>query len=456
MGKKKQKSSSSENYQPSETKVAHSNKPRQQNPACFIHPLITTDHYERQCFILENQHPCIFEFTGIAMVILDEDTTIVSMNKECEKLIGYTKEEAEGKKSWTEFVVNEELEKLTEYHRRRRIDPTRIPQTYETRIIDKFKNVRDVSVNATMIPNTKKSIASLLDITEKNTIMRALKKSEQTFRALVEQLPNTVIYIAALDESSTTLYVSPQIANLLGFTQEEYAKNPEIWYECLHPDDKARIMDQIARYHKTGEQFCAEYKMCRKDKQIIWFSDHAEIINDEKGNPIFLLGVNTDITERKEHELKLKEKEIELVSQNQKLEEMNTALEVLLRKGEKDKKELEDKVLINIKQLIMPYVMELKKIVTHAQQKTVVEIIESNLGDIISSFAYTLSQLNLNLTPKEIMIANLIKQGKTTKEICDLLRSSEKAVSFHRGNIRKKLGLMNKKISLKSFLIAKA
>ena len=124
--------------------------------------------------------------------------------------------------------------------------------------------------------------------------------------------------------------------------------------------------------------------------------------------------------------------------------------------GEKDKKELEEKVLINIKQLIIPYVNELKKLVYHPQQRTVVEIIESNLEGIISSFAYTLSQPNLNLTPKELMIANLIKQGKTTKEICDLMRSSEKAVSFHRGNIRKKLGLLNKKTSLKSSLIAKA
>jgi len=72
-----------------------------------------------------------------------------------------------------------------------------------------------------------------------------------------------------------------------------------------------------------------------------------------------------------------------------------------------------------------------------------------------SSFAYSLSSKHLNLTPKEIKVANLIKQGMTSKEICEILGSSEKVVAFHRQNIRRKLGLLNKKVNLKSYLAAK-
>jgi len=70
----------------------------------------------------------------------------------------------------------------------------------------------------------------------------ALKESEAKFRALVEHLPNTVIYVAALDERSTTLYVSPQIEEILGYTPEEYRADPDIWAKRIHPEDYDRVM----------------------------------------------------------------------------------------------------------------------------------------------------------------------------------------------------------------------
>ncbi|MEM3440027.1 MAG: PAS domain S-box protein [Candidatus Bathyarchaeia archaeon] len=107
----------------------------------------------------------IFETTGTAMIIIEEDTTISMVNSEFTRLWGYAKEEVEGK-SWTEFIAKEDLERMLEYHQRRRIDPESVPRSYEFRGIDKNGNVRDVRITISMIPGTKKSIASLLDITD--------------------------------------------------------------------------------------------------------------------------------------------------------------------------------------------------------------------------------------------------------------------------------------------------
>jgi DNA-binding CsgD family transcriptional regulator len=167
-----------------------------------------------------------------------------------------------------------------------------------------------------------------------------------------------------------------------------------------------------------------------------------------------ILGIITDITERKKNEdlLRKREKELQLKSQN--LEELNTALNVLLQKREEDKVRTEETISLNIRELIKPYLDKIKNDELSETQKIYVRIIESNLDEITSSFTLRLSSGHLHLTPTEIKVANLISQGKTSKEIAELINSSPKAISFHRGNIRRKLGLQNKKINLQSYLRA--
>jgi len=145
------------------------------------------------------------------------------------------------------------------------------------------------------------------------------------------------------------------------------------------------------------------------------------------------------------------EEALEIKSKN--LEEFNTALKVLLKQREKDKIELEEWVLANIKSLIMPHVEKLKKIGMKNKAAAHLSILETNLRDITSSFSQRLSSKYLNLTSKEIQIANLVKDGKTSKDIGELLNVSERTIDFHRKNIRNKLGLQNRKANLRSSLI---
>jgi len=148
----------------------------------------------------------------------------------------------------------------------------------------------------------------------------------------------------------------------------------------------------------------------------------------------------------------LKEKERELGIKAKNLEEMNTALKVLLKKREQDKIELEEKVLLNIKELVLPYLDKIKKGGLDKSQSAYADILESHLKEIISSFSYRLSSTYLNLTPAEINVANLVKQGKTNKEIAELLHIATRTAAFHRERIRQKLGIKNKKTNLKSYL----
>ena len=133
---------------------------------------------------------------------------------------------------------------------------------------------------------------------------------------------------------------------------------------------------------------------------------------------------------------------------------MNTALKVLLKQREDDKKELGENVLTNVKELISPYLERLKKSRLNTNQETLVNILDSNLNNIISPFISKLSFKFFNLTPMEIKVANLVKEGKTNKEIAELLCLSKNTILFHRYNIRRKLQLKNKKINLRSHLLS--
>ena len=157
---------------------------------------------------------------------------------------------------------------------------------------------------------------------------------------------------------------------------------------------------------------------------------------------------------RKQNHEKLKRHETELETNNRDLVEMNSALNVLLKKRDEDRKKLEENVLFSAKKLLLPYIDKLKNSKINNRQIGFVNILESNLNNMISQFAKTLSHKYLSLTPIEVQIADLVKQGKSTKEIAEIFCLSNRTIEFHRQNIRKKLGLKHKKSNLRTFLLS--
>ena len=186
------------------------------------------------------------------------------------------------------------------------------------------------------------------------------------------------------------------------------------------------------------------------------YHDHLEELVEKRTAELAKTNqqLEQEIEERKRAEEALRKREVELKAQSHHLAEVNTALKVLLKQREDDKKELGENVLSNVKELINPYLARLNKSRLNTNQKTLVNIMESNLNNIISPFISKLSSKYFNLTPMEIKVANLVKEGKTNKEIAELLCLSKNTILFHRYNIRSKLRLKNKKINLRSHLLS--
>ena len=146
------------------------------------------------------------------------------------------------------------------------------------------------------------------DITERKAAEVALKRSEAQFRTLVEQLP-VVIYTSALDESSTTTYVSPQVETLLGIAPDEWTSRPDLFVERIHPDDRERVLAELAHSHRSGERFVSEYRMIAEDGRIVFVRDEATVISDDAGRPMFMQGVMSDVTARRLAEQALRDSE---------------------------------------------------------------------------------------------------------------------------------------------------
>ncbi len=277
----------------------------------------------------------------------------------------------------------------------------------------------------------------------------ALQQSEKRYRALYED--NPCMYFTT-DAEGTVLSVNRFGAEQLGYSTQELVGQPVL--TVFHPDDREAVQQQLRICLQNPMQTAHwEFRKVHKDGGVLWVKETARAVKGPDGNPVILV-VCEDITKRKQAEDALKRRENDLEDKSRNLEELNTALKVLLRQRERDREEFEEWVLANVKNLIMPYIEELKTLSLETKGATYISIIESNLKDITSSFSRRLSAKYINLTSKELEIANLIKGGKTSKDIAGLLNVSERTVDFHRKNIRRKLGLYNRKENLRSHLLA--
>lgn len=254
-------------------------------------------------------------------------------------------------------------------------------------------------------------------------------------------------------------YVSPS-ARLFGYDPDEirglgFARI----IQFVHPEDRDRLaagFDALARSADTSSS--VEFRLKGQDKGYRWVSDTRSLVYDDDGVPVAVVGTIRDITKEKQAEedlRKVKEQlEYKVKERTASLEEANTALRVLLKKREEDLKEIEEKIQFNVKGLVSPYIDWLKKAELNETQRAALEMLESNLAGIVSPFIRSLSTHYLKLTHTEIEVANLVKQGKSTKEIADLLNMSARTIDTHRYHIRKKLGLKSKKTNLRNYLLS--
>ena len=297
------------------------------------------------------------------------------------------------------------------------------------------------------------------DITKRKKTEEKLIESELKHRALVNNIPG-MVYMGFPDWSAEFLSGCRAVT---GYSRSELNSKGNGWLSLIHPDDIEEVFEQGAEIAEQPKEIIQLYKIIDKSGDVRWVEDRKQTLFSKKGDFIGISGIVFDITERKLSETKLEEysskleelvenRTQELEIKSMKLSEINTALKVILKTREKDKSVLEEQIISNVKNLVFPYVKKLRKTVQKETEKSIIHILESNLKNILSTFSLALSSEGYGLTSTEMLIADLIRNGKRTKEIAEMNNISQKTVEVHRNNVRRKLGINGKKVNLQTYL----
>jgi len=186
----------------------------------------------------------IFENTGTAISLIEEDMTISRVNSEAERIIGFSKEEIEGKKKWTEFVVKEDLKRIKGYYALRN-DPVAHPTEYETKVRDKAGNIKDILVTIVNIPGTQKQLASILDITKRkianNKIKSSLKEKNNLLQEIHHRVKNNMQIISSLLNLQIKYVDEEEAVNVLKESQNRIKSMAMIHEKLYMSDDLAHI-----------------------------------------------------------------------------------------------------------------------------------------------------------------------------------------------------------------------
>ncbi len=383
--------------------------------------------------------------------MIDEQGRYLRWNKNLERLLGYSAKEIMHRDS-RDFVPPEDRERIAK--------ATQLALregSFEVYYSNQAKDGAVIPFYAqgvrAEIDGNRYVIGVELDLTDLRKAEEALRESEEHLRSLMETATNFAVYRLAFENNdpgqATVVFVSPSIIDLLGVKEP---RNLEEWFANIHPDDVDRIIDDhlaMPRRERTDESMKVFHPGLG---QWRWVQFLSTTIIDENDGLRYSNGIIFDVTDRIRAAESVKRKEEELKRQTDKLARLNTALQVLAEHREREIKETEAGILNTLERLVKPYLQDLSATRLDDEQRTYLEIVEANLRTIASPLTKKLSSWQRLLSPAEIRVADLIRNGKQTKEIASLLGVSKNAVAFHRKNVRRKLGLAHKKINLAAYL----
>ncbi len=325
------------------------------------------------------------------------------------------------------------------------------------------------------------------ELDEREKTETILRESESRYRTFLESSPDPIV---VYDMQGVATYVNPAFEQTFNLSREELLGKQ---IDFVPPENVAETRAAIKRMLSGQKIHLFETRRLTREGKILdvqlsstlyqgddgkpqgnivtlrdisaqkqteneleRYRDHLEELVSERTAELAQanLKLEQEIEERKKAEKTLIRREKELKAQSHHLAEVNTALKVLLKQREEDKKEVSEIVVKNVQELVSPYLQRIINGRLNTQQRTLALILETNLKNIVSPFVDKLSLGLTQLTPTEIRVASLIKEGKTNKEIAEVLLVSKNTILFHRHNLRDKLGLKNKKINLRSHLLS--
>ncbi len=389
-----------------------------------------------------------FKDPAIGMMRTSPDGHILAANAYVCRMMEYTEDELK-QKHYKDITHPDDIKasELSEYkilNRELRFDHL------ETRYIKKTGELVWILLSYSMLFDRHEQpmyyVCHLQDITERKKIEQDLKASEKRFTLFMDNFPGAA---SIMDYDGHYIYVNAFLLNhyvkdhpegIMGLTDQD-----------LYPPDYSQQYGKNSDLTKfEGRPMTFVETTPGGDRKNFWLTCRFPILLKGKSPLLGCVRLDTSDLIRTEKKLKLKEKELE--KHAERINEANTALKVLLDHREQEKIQLEKNIFANLKKLVSPYLEKLENKPLDRTQKAFLEIALSNLDNITSPLATKLLSWEARLTPTEFDIADLIRHGKTTDAISELLNISSTTVAFHRRNIRLKLGLRNKKINLMTYL----
>jgi PAS domain S-box-containing protein len=280
-----------------------------------------------------------------------------------------------------------------------------------------------------------------------------LESLRARMRVLVDGSPLGIFFD---DVDDKCVFVNTTFCEMMELSEAEALGDGWAW--TVHPEDLPGLLRDRARAVAEGaELFRAEYRYVCPSGRRGWVEEQTRPVHGPGGELLGYVGTLAEITDRKEDERLLarhsEELEERVRERTAELGGMNAALEVLLRKREADREELEQAVLANVRRRILPALERLEAVCSREASALTAEI-RKGLQELTDPFRHRLSTVCQDLTPAELRVADLIREGLATKEIAARLGVGTATVDTHRHGIRRKLGLDTRRVNLRAYLLS--
>ena len=400
-----------------------------------------------------------------AVVFSDLDRHIQMVNPACQKLLGYTEQELVGRKSELFYKNSQDFIQ----HGITRFNPEAESKlkSYEAEYRKKNGEIFPAETIGTVVRDDNGLPMGFLgiakDITERKQAEQAhyeyqdllekriLKRSKELLNAQAKfrkYLDVAAVMLVALNNKGEITLINQEGCNLLKVTEDEALDRN--WFDHFIPqrmrDEVKGVFLQLMQGEESSARFYENPIVNgRGEERLISFKN--TVLTDDEGNINGILSSGEDISERRENEA-------ELARRRHRLEEVNTALDVLLQQSGEAKQKIEKDIMANITNLINPHISKLEVILEDNRAKIFLNILKANLNKITASFSQDINFKFPSLTPREIQVVDFIRHGLTNKDIAELLHLSTRTIETYRDNIRVKLGIKNKRINLRSYLLS--
>ncbi len=391
---------------------------------------------------------------------LSPEITLLYNSPSCEGLTGYSPEDfLADPKLFLSIVHPDDRARVAE-HRQCSCYTSEAANHIQLRVITKDGSLRWVAHSCQPVYNSEGHFlgrrASNRNITAQKHIEEQVRMSEERLRLALDASSDGVWDKNLLSNEE---YFGENWHHILGYTTQDVKQNALTWHKLLHPDDKPKFMAAIDRHLNEDQttRYEVEVRVRNKAGGWQWYLARGKVVErSETGQALRIVGTYTDITKNKENELELQSikdsLEDKVLERTNEIHEVNVTLKVLLKKMERDKNNFEQQIAAQVEKLIDPYLEKLLQADLSVQHRIVLDMLAANFKDLTTTFTPAVSSLMNKLTPTEFQVANLVKHGKATKEIAEVMHLAPGTISIHRKHIRKKLDISQQGINLQAFL----